>query len=199
MLIIAALLPALAAATRVYLGLRHTAESDVWCNTFAQLDPIALGIVTAVLLRGEVPRLSGLARATLMLAGISGLVLGSIYFGVKNDPVMTTRLAFGYPAGAIGGALLLLSVLRQPSGGTRPVLVYLGRISYGLYVFHALGLLVSDHVVPDRTASLMRYMLRDGVALAATVLMAAVSYRCLETPFLSLKQRFSHVPSRPGG
>jgi peptidoglycan/LPS O-acetylase OafA/YrhL len=199
MLIIAALLPALAAATRVYLGLRHTAESDVWCNTFAQLDPIALGIVTAVLLRGEVPRLSGLARATLMLAGISGLVLGSIYFGVKNDPVTTTRLAFGYPAGAIGGALLLLSVLRQPSGGTRPVLVYLGRISYGLYVFHALGLLVSDHVVPDRTASLMRYMLRDGVALAATVLMAAVSYRCLERPFLSLKQRFSHVPSRPGG
>ena len=123
MLIIAALLLAQAATTRIYLGLRHTAESDVWCNTLAQLDPIALCIVTAVLLKGEVPRFSGLVRATLMLAGISGLVLGSIYFGVKNDPVMTTRLAFGYPAGAIGGALLLLSVLRQPSGGSRPVLV----------------------------------------------------------------------------
>jgi peptidoglycan/LPS O-acetylase OafA/YrhL len=42
-------------------------------------------------------------------------------------------------------------------------------------------------------------MLRDGVALAATVLMAAISYRWLERPFLSLKQRFRHVPSRPGG
>ena len=27
------------------------------------------------------------------------------------------------------------------------MLIYLGRISYGLYVFHVLGLLISDHVV----------------------------------------------------
>jgi len=78
-------------------------------------------------------------------------------------------------------------------------LIYLGRISYGLYVFHVLGLFISDHLVANQTASLARYALRIGVAFAITVAMAAASYRWLETPFLSLKRRFTHVLSRPGG
>ncbi len=199
MLLIAGVLLTVATAARVYLGVRHVGESDIWCNTFVQLDPIVIGILMAVLLRGEVPRLSRLARAAAMLAGITGLVLGAVYFGIKNDPLTTTRIVFGYPSVAIGGGLLLLSVLRTRMTGRHQVLVYLGRISYGLYVFHILGLLISDHVVHDQTASLMRYALRVGIALTATILMAAISYRWLETPFLSLKQRFTHVLSRPGG
>jgi peptidoglycan/LPS O-acetylase OafA/YrhL len=199
MLMIASLLLAVATAARLYLGMHHIGESDVWCNTFVQLDPIAIGILMAVLLRGEVPRLSRLSRAALMLAGVTGLALGSQFFGIKNDPLTTARIVFGYPSVAIGGALLLLSVLRTRMSGSNRLLVYLGRISYGLYVFHVLGLLISDHVVRDQTASLLRYALRVSVALTATILMAAVSYRWLETPFLSLKQRFTHVLSRPGG
>jgi len=53
--------------------------------------------------------------------------------------------------------------------------------------------------VSDSTAALWRYSVRVGVALAATILLAAISFRWLETPFLSLKQRFTHVLSRPGG
>lgn len=199
MLIFAIGLLAVATASRVYLGLHHAFESDVWCNTFVQLDPIAAGILIALLLKGEIPRLSRLARAAMILAGITFLALGSLYFGIKNDPLTTARIVFGYPSVALGGALLLLAVLRVRSGGRNRVLVYLGRISYGLYVFHVLGLMISDLTVHDQAANLLRYSLRVGVALAATILMAAVSYRWLETPFLSLKQRFTHVLSRPGG
>jgi len=199
MLMIAGLLLAIATASRVYLGVHHVGESDVWCNTFVQLDPIAIGILMAVLLRGEIPRISRLARAALMIAGITGLALGSMFFGIKNDPLTTARIVFGYPSVAIGGALLLLSVLRNRTSGSNRVLIYLGRISYGLYVFHVLGLLISDHVVPNQTANLLRYALRVAVALAATILMSAISFRWLETPFLGLKQRFTHVLSRPGG
>ncbi|MFZ1137220.1 MAG: acyltransferase [Candidatus Korobacteraceae bacterium] len=199
MLLIAGLLLTVATAARIYLGVHHTGESDVWCNTFVQLDPIVIGILIAVLLRGEVPRLSRLARAALMLTGLTGLALGAVYFGIKNDPLTTARIVLGYPSIAIGGGLLLLSVLRTRMTGRHRVLVYLGRISYGLYVFHILGLLISDHVVHDQTASLMRYVLRVGIALTATILMAAISFRWLETPFLNLKQRFTHVLSRPGG
>ena len=199
MLIFAGLLLVAATSARIYLGMHHTPESDVWCNTFVQLDPIAAGILIAVLLKGEIPRLSKLARAAMMLAGITGLALGSMYFGIKNDPLTTMRIVLGYPSVAIGGSLLLLSVLRTNPKGSNRVLIYLGRISYGLYVFHVLGLLISDYTVHDQTANLFRYSLRVGVALTATIAMAAVSYRWLETPFLSLKQRFTHVLSRPGG
>jgi peptidoglycan/LPS O-acetylase OafA/YrhL len=199
LLICAGLLLVMATSARVYLGLTHAGESDIWCNTFVQLDPIALGIFLAVLLKGNVPYLSKLARGATLIAGITGLALGSIYFGVKNDPITTTRILLGYPSIAIGGALVLLSVLRNGGSKSNPVLVYLGRISYGLYVFHVLGLMISDFTVHDQTSSLFRYALRVLVALALTSAMAAISYRWLETPFLGLKERFSHVLSRPGG
>lgn len=199
MLLCAGLLLTVATASRVYLGMHHTPESDVWCNTFVQLDPIAIGILLAVLLKGEIPRLSKLVRGLMVVVGIVGLALGAVYFGIKNDPITTTRIVLGYPSIAIGGALLLLAVLRNSDKRANPVLVYLGRISYGLYVFHVLGLLISDYTVHDQTANLFRYSLRVAVALAATIAMAAVSYRWLETPFLGLKQRFTHVLSRPGG
>jgi peptidoglycan/LPS O-acetylase OafA/YrhL len=199
MLICAGSLLALATAVRIYLGINHTWESKVWCNTFVQLDPIAIGILLAVMLKGTIPNFSRLTRTALLLLGITGLALGAIYFGVKNDPLTTWRIVLGYPSIAIGGALLLLSVLRKGGAKNNSVLVYLGRISYGLYVFHVLGLLISDYVVPNQTAGLLRYVLRIDVALAATILMAAISFRWLETPFLNLKQRFTHVLSRPGG
>ena len=199
MLIFAGLLLVAATVARIYLGMHHALEGDVWCNTFVQLDPIAAGILIAVLLKGEIPRLSRLARAAMMAAGVAALALASLYFGIKNDPLTTARIVLGYPSVAIGGVLLLLSVLRPHSTGGNRGLTYLGRVSYGLYVFHVLGLLISDHTVPNQTASLSRYSLRVGVALAATIALAAISYRWLETPFLSLKQRFTHVLSRPGG
>ncbi len=199
MLIFAGLLLVVATVARIYLGMHHTLEGDVWCNTFVQLDPIAAGILMAVLLKGEIPSLSRFARSAMILAGITALAFGSLYFGIKNDPLTTARIVLGYPAVALGGALLLLGVLRPHAGSGNRALIYLGRISYGLYVFHVLGLLISDRTIHDQTASLFRYSLRVGVALAVTIAMAAVSYRWLETPFLSLKQRFAHVLSRPGG
>ncbi len=199
MLIFAVLLLLVATVARTYLGMHHTFEGDVWCNTFVQLDPIAAGILIAVLLKGKIPRLSSLTRVAMMLAGITALALGSLYFGIKNDPLTTMRIVLGYPSVGLGGALLLLSVLRSRDGAGNRVLIYLGRISYGLYVFHVLGLLISNYAVHDQTANLFRYSLRIGVALTLTIAMAAVSYRWLETPFLSLKQRFTHVLSRPGG
>jgi peptidoglycan/LPS O-acetylase OafA/YrhL len=78
-------------------------------------------------------------------------------------------------------------------------LVYLGRISYGLYVFHVLALMISSYTVRRPDSTLGRFLLRDAIAFAITVALSAASYRWLESPFLTLKQRFTHVLSRPGG
>lgn len=78
-------------------------------------------------------------------------------------------------------------------------LVYLGRISYSLYVFHVLGLMITDYTIRHEDTNLPHYLFRNAVAFAITVAFAAVSYRWLEMPFLNLKQRFTHILSRPGG
>lgn len=44
----------------------YTTSMQLWCNTFVRLDPIAIGILIAVLLRGETPRLPS-SRCVLLL------------------------------------------------------------------------------------------------------------------------------------
>jgi len=84
-----------------------------------------------------------------------------------------------------------------PQWATSP-LIYLGQISYGLYVFHIIGLMTSDYTVQHQDSSLGRYLFRNATAFAVTVVLASISYRWFETPFLTLKQRFTRVLSRPG-
>ncbi len=58
--------------------------------------------------------------------------------------------------------------------------------------------MISDYTVHHQESSLGRYFFRNAVAFAVTVALAAISYRWFETPFLTLKQRFTRVLSRPG-
>ncbi len=79
----------------------------------------------------------------------------------------------------------------NPPWLAHPILVYLGRISYGLYVFHLPVILAIAWWAPGR--AWLRLPLVAGLTLAC----AAGSYRYLESPFLRLKGRFTRVRSVP--
>ena len=198
MLALAVGMLALANATRLYLGLHHAMETQAWCNTLVQLDPLAAGILIAVLLKGRTPALGMRARASLAIAGIALLWMAANFFRIKADPLKPQDLMLGYPTMAAGASALLIAVLCRRPILNKSFLVYLGRISYGLYVFHVLALMCSDYLMPNSAASAGRLALHAVAALALTVALAAASYRWLETPFLQLKQRFTHVLSRAG-
>lgn len=206
---------AVASLTRWYLAVRHTWESKLWANTFVQLDGIALGILFAVLLAGRAPRLATLHRLALFAGGLTCFFLAGSYFVIKGDPLTVSRVLLGYPVAAIGTAALFLATLTDSGGPFKPSvgmsgvasamrlrswlqksLAYFGTISFGLYVFHIIGLMTSDYTVQHQDSSLGRYLFRNAVALAVTIVLASLSYRWLEAPFLTLKQRFSKVPSR---
>ncbi|MFL5951660.1 MAG: acyltransferase family protein [Gaiellaceae bacterium] len=74
---------------------------------------------------------------------------------------------------------------------------YLGRISYGIYMFHPLvvyGFFLTAHELDLRRSAVLiaaAYV----VSFTGTIAVAACSYRWFETPFLRLKKRFAHVPS----
>jgi peptidoglycan/LPS O-acetylase OafA/YrhL len=105
-------------------------------------------------------------------------------------------------ATAAGSLLLIIGVLRyrilSAAFGWRPI-AWLGKISYGLYVFHLLvlylyGSRVASHVVVTST---IRPFVDLVLPLMFTIGVAAVSYYVYERPFLRIKARFAHVASRP--
>ena len=94
--------------------------------------------------------------------------------------------------------MMLLAVLGGTVLPANGPLVYLGKISYGLYVFHPLGLLIARAIDPYKATrgSFGSFLIQDGIALLTTIALATTSYYMLESPFLSLKQRFTRVRSR---
>lgn len=195
----AVILLIIASCVRLYLGSHGATETQVWCNTLARLDPLAAGILLAVFLRGEAPKIELQWRIAIIAMGVACLAMAGNYWQIKADPLATTRILIGYPAVAFGGTAFLLGVLSSGTMLQKSALVYLGRISYGLYVYHVAGLMISDYLVPNAEASMSRYLLRISTALVLTISLSAASFRWIETPFLNLKQRFAHVLSRPGG
>jgi peptidoglycan/LPS O-acetylase OafA/YrhL len=76
--------------------------------------------------------------------------------------------------------------------------IYLGRISYGLYVFHVLAYGFTQHFLqPHLPFGIGAAILISVIALGVTVLLASLSYRFFESPFLRLKNRFQIVKNRP--
>lgn len=104
-------------------------------------------------------------------------------------------LLVGCPAIAFGAWLILMSVFGI--GNAPGWLRYLGKISYGLYVFHMLSLHLVDKIQGGYAGSWPKLMVHFWVGLGLTVGLAATSYRYLETPFLHLKERFAYIRSRP--
>ena len=185
-------------SARICLALLHLgSERYFWFNTLTRLDPIALGIALAVLLGGRSPKFSRVQRLFLFVGSIFALIAAVNFLHTRSEPVSFVGVVLGYPIVAVCSVGLLLSLLTD----TRPwyargPLVYLGRISYGLYVFHLLALKLADII---RARIFLGHSNASMMGFALTVLLAALSYQALEKPFLRMKERYSHVLSRPGG
>ncbi len=177
----------------------------IWNNSFARLDPIAAGIFVAV-----IPEMSPrpAVRALLVLTGIASWWMAAYWCGL---PVQrsTAGVLIGYPMVALGSGAFLLATLGagRRSAGTRLrlILIYLGKISYGLYVYNLVAVfggqvlfrrVVSPWLLAQGWPLWTAWPFYMGVAFGANVVLAAASYRWLEAPFLRLKRRFTAIPSR---
>ncbi len=165
-------------------------EFAIFSNTFTRLDPLALGIFTAVISRKKDLAFGWMGRLGLLAAGCGVWLAAGHFFRLSRSFML-----IGYPAMALGAWLIFMSVLG--SSVAPRWLRYLGKISYGLYVFHMFALYLVIRLRGDYPHTLGSFLVYWCFGLALTIAMAALSYRFFESPFLRLKERFAHVKSRP--
>lgn len=98
--------------------------------------------------------------------------------------------------------IALCLILSQVQAGKKiinlenDVMDFLGKISYGIYVFHPLIIFyLSKAIGTGVIAGPVKLILVYLAVSAATILIAWLSYRYFEKPFLRLKLRYSVVPS----
>lgn len=183
-------------AWRAWLAISAAPAERIEYNTFTRLDPIALGILIA-LFGHKLPSFTRLQRAAMLLGGVVTWI--AVYAFTVTSPTLkftTWQMAVGHPFTALASAAVLLAVLGAQHGFFRSgILIYLGKISYGLYVLHEFAHFCAVRIVPASTPR--GVFAQSIVGLMLTILLAAASYRWLESPFLRLKERFAHVQSRP--
>src|SRR6184192_530318 len=165
--------------TRLCLVLHGAIHPQIWCNTLARLDPIACGALLAVRQDKREITLSPGIRVALLLFGIAVLTVAGRYGDVVGKIALLT-----YPAVTIGCIALILGTLGFQLSTRRRGLVralaYLGRISYGLYVYHLL--FIETFAVPLAHSPIAR-LTRTAAALLSTIAVAILSYHLLEAPF----------------
>jgi len=187
----------LARSLFIYLQIPHPA---IWVLPITHFESIMLGVVVAL---GGFDRI--LSRIPSWLVLTAGLLAGWLITRLGNVQEVSWRLMLIYPLIGISTSLLVYFVLR--TGKTRWMrwlsstpLVFLGKVSFGLYVYHLLGLDLGARLVssiPGLAAVSSRGLLVMLASLLITIAIASASYLLLEKPFLRLKSRFQVIASRP--
>ena len=183
----------------------------IWADTLVQFECFAAGILLCLMLHGRMPRIALWQR--LVLAAGCYLSWMAACYGLHYRVVRASggpgsfALMGSYTIAALGSVLLLIAFF-----GFNPKLlprwvIYLGRISFGLYVYHMFAIYIAEHLSIEllkltRVSYFpLSVLLSAGLKLALpfglTILMAAISYRYLETPFLKMKKRHSVIESQP--
>lgn len=184
----------------------HNSEITLWVVPFLHADAIIAGLLLGA---GVGARLKErIPGDVFAVAGF--VVLGVILFVLPyNDfsAFLPDRTVHLFTLLALAFFLIVLGCLDERSWIAwllaRQPLVFLGRISYGLYVWHWVG----NQFGPGLTRSwLSTHANLDNPfvawfaavlpALTLTIALSVLSYFVLERPFLRIKNRFTLVPNR---
>lgn len=174
-----------------------SAEQAMWTSTLTRLDALAGGILLAFYLQEKkLFPLTGLfSKLAVIFFSITALALCSSYFSVESN-VYNALLV--YPAATLAGVVIIWAAISPNLDFSKfSVLIYLGKISYGLYVFHLFGLMLAKNILGVSLKNNSSAVSIAVLGFALTLIFAIASYHLLEKPFLKLKKRFTYVSSRP--
>ena len=173
----------------------QVASGLLYCLTFFRMDTLFLGAALALWLRGTTMATATIRRYASITTVVAPVLLGVGYVITAphtlqggDDAYIAT---YGFTLIAITAAAVVLLAIDPKSLWMRTLqqrpLLFLGRMSYGLYVFHAIpmgfvGGIALYHLQPHHLQFIAPLL-----AFAGTVGVAWLSFRYFESPFLRLK------------
>ena len=182
-------------ASQVAIVLTGLRGGFTYFGSASRCDSLALGIILALSV-DRLPRLTRGLRLLLVAVGLIGLPFSSWFTLTNQSCSPAIRVALGRLIISLASAAILYGCMYSNNKLlTSGWIVRLGKISYGLYALHFTGLLIVLSLLhPGHGFNLL---LAKALGFVMTVLLAFVSYRWVESPFLRLKSRYATVPSRP--
>lgn len=184
----------LATVCRIGLVLAGVSGGYIYYGSTARCDAMALGILLA-LFADQLPKLTRTARLLLVSGGVVGWIVSSAWLTDQPGPTTMREVAGRLIISLAAGAMLYGCLHSRSKLLTGSWIVSLGKVSYGLYLLHLVGLLMAKSLLhPISGGAILR---AKAIGFVITILLAFASYRWVESPFLRLKDRFARVLSRP--
>jgi peptidoglycan/LPS O-acetylase OafA/YrhL len=183
------------------LGNASASTSRIWNDSFVQFECFAAGILLCLFLRGWLPEFAVWLRMLVVAGSFSCWLCAAYLETIRYNAFAHTAslpIICTYALTALGSGLFIVAFL-----GVNPRLlpawaIYLGRISFGLYVYHEFAIYLSYSIFGHHVSfSSPAYYLKAVLAIGLTFSMAALSYRYFETPFLKMKKRHAVIESQP--
>jgi peptidoglycan/LPS O-acetylase OafA/YrhL len=173
---------------------------DIWVFPLTHFESIIGGLILGL---GVFDKYLNKISSWIYL--FAGLIALGLVTALPNVQIVQWRLMYTYLLVGLGVSFLLLAAIRGGLGPISamlklPTLRYLGKISYGLYVYHLLGralaiTVTQVFVTPER--ALVYPIVVLITSLIVTVLISMLSYEILEKAFLKMKEGFTLIYSRP--
>jgi len=122
-------------------------------------------------------------------------VLGLFLVAATHGRYQFSSVTLSTVGASLFAGWLLLAMPYAKSIGyflSLPILVYFGRISYGIYLWHQVIIsMLTDRISHDSMAGKIAV---DSIVILGAILLSAASYKYLELPSLSLKEKFQRPP-----
>lgn len=181
---------------RIYLVFLNFQHPTIYVNTFTRMDTLVWGSLLAFMFfyrQDFLARLKPILKLPFQILAITILIY-LLYRLRFFDNIIPRNAIFGYWLIGFFMSYFLISALNIGSSFSKflskQYVVFLGKISYGLYVWHILAIEFSKNILGE-----FKFLLPI-MAFILTIVLASISYYLYEIQFLKLKKQFTSVKAR---
>ena len=133
-----------------------------------------------------------------MTISLKIFVLGALSFILMTGTIIGYGLDMPVAAILFAGLIHIIITKKQYFFLETKICKFSGKISYGLYMYHVIGILVAMNIMARIFSNfnglgVFHNAILYSLAIGFTVLIATISYYTMEIRFLKLKDRFNKV------